>query len=450
LEHAPSATADRLARTIGILRSATSDNPKVLKILFYGQSITSTKWTDQTLAHLRATYPNVRFVGHNRAIGGFSAVTLEPDVARDVAEEAPDLIVFHVYGNHHAYEQIIREFRSLTAAEIIIQDDHVTRPVEPICPEGLRLTVHVPPGCRGALWLRQNSWDDHNSGVILPHLADKYGLALAPRRAAWNAYLQRHGLSPDAMLVDGVHPNETGWRLMAVLFDRWFDHVVATAPAASQALVTDLPPPSPGQPRNYRIDGNRVELIADGPLDGKVMATMDGRAPAAIDGCWQDSRTTSLPWVPDWPAIRRVKTAPGFHAPERWTAVITMVDKAKSQFRFTLSGARTGADGAGQGDEDFTSASGRVRIAAEDWTIAKRAADHPATGAVPDRFVVRWQRSLACHDLPAVPLSPGRIEQRNLLAATLPNGPHDLKLAVSPGAPRLRAVRVYRPPLTDR
>ena len=110
-EPAPPDPGQAIGRSLSIIRSATAEKPQVLKILFYGQSISSPKWTDLAIAALRAKYPNVAFEYRNLALGGWNAVLLEQAVARDVEETYPDLIVFHVYGDHRAYERIIRILR---------------------------------------------------------------------------------------------------------------------------------------------------------------------------------------------------------------------------------------------------------------------------------------------------------------------------------------------------
>jgi len=50
-------------------------------------------------------YPHVAFDGRDLVLGGFDASKL---AARDMQEFYPDLIVFHVHGDHRAYERIIR------------------------------------------------------------------------------------------------------------------------------------------------------------------------------------------------------------------------------------------------------------------------------------------------------------------------------------------------------
>ncbi len=133
---APPDPQQALARSLSIIHAATPEQPRVLKILFYGQSISTPKWTDQAMATLRARYPAVVFDYRNLALGGWDSVLLERAVDRDIDEAQPDLIVFHVYGDHRAYERIIQAFRRRTAADIIVQTDHIVEPIEPLCPRG--------------------------------------------------------------------------------------------------------------------------------------------------------------------------------------------------------------------------------------------------------------------------------------------------------------------------
>src|SRR4051794_35556749 len=65
----PTKPAEALTHTLQIIRSATHAQPCVLKVLFYGQSITNPLWTEPATANLRAKYPNVVFEVRNAAIG---------------------------------------------------------------------------------------------------------------------------------------------------------------------------------------------------------------------------------------------------------------------------------------------------------------------------------------------------------------------------------------------
>jgi hypothetical protein len=174
-------TTARLARSLAIVRESTAAQPQVLRVLFYGQSMTSPHWTDLAEECLRRTYPHTQFVVRNMAIGGISAKQLQRTVERDVTDFYPDLLIFHVYGDHRAYERITRIIRSRTAAEVIVQTDPVKEPVEPLCPEGLHLTLIPPPGCKGVLYYKQRTWEEYMSSVVIPSLASRYALGACLR-----------------------------------------------------------------------------------------------------------------------------------------------------------------------------------------------------------------------------------------------------------------------------
>lgn len=440
---APNST-QALARVRSILLSATAEHPKVLKILFYGQSISTRRWTDQAMVDLRAAYPNVRFDYRNLALGGWSAVTLERAAARDIEESYPDLIVFHVYGDHRAYERIIRMFREKTAAEIVIQTDHVVTPVEPLCDTGLHLRWSPPPGCKGHLWFRQRQWEDYMSGRRLPELATQYGLALEPRRQRWNAYLQAHHMAPNSLIADGPHPNERGWALMAALFTSWFKRVVATSTLSNPdpMQVRHLAPPRPGTVVRYEFDGNRIELLAAGPLNGKMTATVDGRRSAAIDGCWQNSRVSRLPTVPDWPALKQVSVDPAMHQANRWSLRFTGLNPGLTTFAFSDA---NGPQGKGSADAMFTSDDGKIHIEPQDWMLTLA---HEVSGKrMPEGSTFIFDRHFACDDEPAVPLTANSVEQRHVIATGLLNAHHTVRIALAPDAPFVREVRTYRPPM---
>ena len=88
----------KLARTLEIIRTSTPANHKVLKVLFYGQSITRSGWHNAVVAHWHEKYPNTVFVVENRALGGFASQWLVRTTEQDISAFYPDLIIFHVYG----------------------------------------------------------------------------------------------------------------------------------------------------------------------------------------------------------------------------------------------------------------------------------------------------------------------------------------------------------------
>ncbi|MGV8918826.1 MAG: SGNH/GDSL hydrolase family protein [Pseudomonas sp.] len=449
-EPVPPEPDQAIGRSLSIIRSATPETPQVLKILFYGQSISTPKWTDQAIATLRAKYPNVTFDYRNLALGGWDTALLEQAVARDVEEVYPDLIVFHAYGDHRAYERIIRTLRSETAADIIIQTDHVVNPLEPVCDSGFHLQWSPPEGCVGHFWFKQRNWEEFMSRVWEPTLAAKYDLALEPRRQRWNTYLQEHNLQIADLLADSPHPNAKGWTLMANLFTSWVeelgDHYQNSGWNAS-GQVRSFNAPVSGETTHYEFDGNRAELISAGPLDGKVNIKIDGKDPGEVDGCWQISRVTRLTNVPDWPALTNVGVRLSYREADVWTVRVRNLDISQENFDFDIESARTGKEGSGSSKDVFKSLSGNVTIQPRAWNLSYAKATSGRGLAEEQNF--QWERRFVCADEPATALANGSVQQRHVLATGLPNIHHVMELTVPSDTPAILEMRTYRPPLID-
>ena len=118
-------------------------------------------------------------------------------------------------------------FRSLTAADVILQTDHGEVLPDPPCAEGLQLSLQLKPGCAGVLWVHQRFWHDEMSYHKIPAFAKKYGMAVEPQRRWWRDYLLQKHVDPQSMLMnDGLHPNEKGNELIAAFFNVYFDGLV--------------------------------------------------------------------------------------------------------------------------------------------------------------------------------------------------------------------------------
>ena len=69
--------------------------------------------------YLRSTYSNANLIVENRAIGGHSSQLLVKTAEADLYPFQPDLLIFHVYGSHVEYENLIRRVRERTCADIL-------------------------------------------------------------------------------------------------------------------------------------------------------------------------------------------------------------------------------------------------------------------------------------------------------------------------------------------
>ena len=177
----PAALGQGIQRTMGLLANSTPAHRNKVRILFYGQSITEQDWWKRVAADLRRRFPHADLDIRNRAIGGFAAQWLIRPAEHDLYPFYPDLLVFHVYGSNQEYEQIIKNVRTRTTAEVLMQKDHVTA-WPPAAPDEKK---------NKSLW-----WDHMMNHVFLPAIAKKYGCALLDIRTPWLAYLRATPWSP--------------------------------------------------------------------------------------------------------------------------------------------------------------------------------------------------------------------------------------------------------------
>jgi hypothetical protein len=440
----------KLARSLEIIRTSSASDRKVLKVLFYGQSITLSGWHNAVVDHWRQAYPNTVFVVENRALGGFASPALERTTEEDIAAFYPDLIIFHVYGDHHAYERIIRMFRSRTAADIIVQTDYGNTLPEPPCDEGLHLSLHRPPGCAGFIWLHQREWYDGMSYHKIPSFAAKYQLAVEPQRTWWRDYLIRNHVEASSMVLpDHTHPNAQGKALMAALFDRYFDHLVESWNGQTEHNVLSISPAAvatqDGQ-ETIQFDGSRLEMLTSKPIAAWPSVSIDGRSPEQVDGCYFVTRASPTQTVPTWPAVRRVSLA-SEPTSEDWTATINNMTPDQKTFDFSVRGSVTGDDGGGSSAHDFVSKSGKLSIAADDWMFARAfELSHTPTHTP---FDVRWSVDSVCGNHPEViDEGDGAMQYRYVLGAGLTNADHTVKLSLGAAdVTNVTEFRAYKPPL---
>ena len=437
-----SENAKALARTIAMLREGEGVNTQY-RILFYGQSISDKKWTDIASRNMAQNYPNVNFKFSNLAIGGNGASLLKRAVARDIDQFYPDLVVFHDYGGERDYEDIIKIIRSRSSAEIILQTDHLTARPEPLCPVGLNVTFRTPLGCIGTIWLHQRNWDDYMSGAVIPKMAVQFGAAIDPRRAGWNAYLNRHRLEPSQLLQDGVHPNDRGWHLAASLFTEFFNTTVRFTTPSTTSLVI-ITPNNQMKSRQLHFEGNRLEIISSRPLPNPIKATVDGVASEQLPGCWITTRVSSVPWIPEWPALRQVDISDDRLEADEWTVKLDQFNDDLTNFRFRLYSKLHGFDGEGNGSDDFVSTSGLIKIDASDWVLGDAMKSRPV--AIPQTLTLHWSRGNVCGHRPDVDAKISPSEYHYIIATGLENNKHVATVVTAQNSYQtIRAFMSYKP-----
>lgn len=431
-------------RTMRLLATSTPERRHTVRILFYGQSITEQGWTRLVEDDLRRRFPYASLIVENRALGGFASQMLVKTAETDLYPFQPDLLIFHVYGAHDRYEDILRRTRERTTAEILIQTDHVIRPAD--------LTEETDPA---RLPPDGRHWDAFMNHNWLPSLARKYGAELCDQRALWKAYLEQNRLEPRALLRDSVHLNAHGEWLMAECVKAWLRYDPAPGPSPAEAWVRTH---EVGRDLHWsngllrlEFTGNRVEALCKPGTADPAAIRVDGRRPSEFPGSHGFTRALTTPpgrWPVKWPVVAPIGSQARLEV-EDWTLAVRRLDPAnEALLGFTLAGSTTGPDGEGRSDARFVSKSGRVVIETNAWN-ATYALSLGGIKPVPEAFEVTWRVEPRGAD---VFVSPGvtdpAVETAVTLVTGLANTRHVLEIAGTEATP-IAALRVHRPPLNE-
>jgi hypothetical protein len=420
-----------LQRTMTLLATSAPERRNKVRILFYGQSITVQAWWRMVADDLRKRFPNADLEIENRALGGFASQRLVRTAEYDLYPFCPDLLVFHVYGSHTDYEKIIENARKRTAAEILMQSDHLTQwPVE-------------VKGSNPWQW----PWDENMNRNLLPAIAKKYSVPFVPIRAWWLEYLKANHLEPKSLLSDGVHLNAHGEFLMGRLVSRYLKYRPEIPKDSWQDLAREYVLGKDVDWKDGKLaldfEGNRVDVLADQGPGGSAQVQIDGKKPSDFPELYYHARPSGTAGV-GWPAIQRISWEKPLVL-ETWTATCRGFNEKQDQFEFAVEGSKTGPDGSGKGNLRFVSNSGRVVIEPKDWVFeyCKQVSKKPT----PDGFKVTWQVKPLFVDTCEPPkVEDAAKEYPVTLASGLKNEKHTLILTATQGGKSpVKAIRVYQP-----
>lgn len=437
--HDTSKWGKNIQRTMELLETSTPEKRNKVKILFYGQSIIGGQWHVYVERALRKRFPYADLEVENLALGGYPSQLLVKTVETDVLMSRPDLVVFHVYGDHIRYEEIIHTIRQRTAAEIMIMTDHWMR----------------RDWNDGQLHL--SSWDGFFDRY-LPLVAKKYACELVDVRWPWKTVLDKNNWMPDELLSDGSHLNDKGKRLMAQLALRQMLYRPELKNSCCKGLVKTLSIETSeipgdikwiGNSLEFEFDGSRVDLLSQHAGGASCTVTVDGQPVSSIPTLTYHTRTTSIARPYEWPEIQKI----GFQKitePQTWTLTIVSVDDVDQRaISFELEGSKTGPDGRGTNIEDFVSDSGKVTINADDWSL-KRKGKAFSDGVIRPGMKIRWKTLRLGEDL-YFPV--GQLENDRVVSQVLVNGlrntTHTIRLVADGIPPPITGIRIYRPILVD-
>jgi hypothetical protein len=435
----PSGYGKNIQRTMRLLATSTAEHRHPVRILFYGQSITEQKWSDFVSQDLRKRFPHADLTIENRSLAGFSSQLLVKCAVTDLESFRPDLVIFHVYGAHDKYEDIIRRMRERTSAEILMQTDHVTKPED--------LTEETDPA---KVPIQSGKWDAFMNHNWLPSIARKYGAELCDQRSLWKAYLTMHRLEPKALLRDAVHLNAHGEWLMGECVKAYLRYDPKLGVSAAESWITTFHVGKDvawtGDTLRLEFSGTTIEALSVG--GGPSMPTkirIDGRRPSEFPALYRFTRAVTKPegkWPVKWPIIAPI----GSQQPlllEDWSLAVTKDAAVQKRYTFKLIGSQTGPDGEGASDVRFVSSSGRVVFEPSDWNV-EYALSLAGITPPPERFEVKWkvEPSFVDEFVPASVVGPG-LQTVTVLAHGLTNTKHTIELT---GRNSIVALRVHQPP----
>ena len=432
----PATLGLNIQRTMTLLASSTPTHRNTVRILFYGQSITEQNWWKDVAEDLKHRFPNANLLIENRALGGYGSQMLVKTAESDLYPFYPDLMIFHVYGAHDNYEDIIRRTRERTTSEVLIQTDHVTRDED--------LTEETDPAK-----LRPDGkiWNSFMNYLHLPTVAKKYNCGIVDQRNLWKQYLRDNHVHAAALLQDGVHQNAYGNYLMselvkAYLVPRKDAHIDPMNCETVKTFTVGKDVRWKNGKLTLPFDGNRVDLIAKTGSAATAEVRIDGKKPSQTPQLYGFTRALSTPGG-KWPVILKVDSEKQLQL-EDWTMEVTKDPADPKQFTFMLTGSKTGPDGSGRSDQKFVSKSGRVVIEPADWNV-EYALALPGIKPVPDKFTVHWSVVPHYEDIFTAPANPDKTTEAAVtIAQGLTNGKHTLEISGS-GVMPLAAIRIYRP-----
>ena len=416
-----------ISRTMTALAASTAQERKPVRVLFYGQSITAQGWSHEIAKRLKEKYLYADFNYENRAIGGFGAERLVKTAKQDLYPFYPDLVIFHVYGGQTGeWEEIIRQIRANTTAEILVATHHLSH--------------------QGNKWVEG---EHDKESAMIRGIAAKYDCELVEVREEWKRHLADDKLQIKDMLADDIHLNDRGSALMADLVGRHLQYNPAFAnPHADWIRRIPVVPAADGS-ITVEFTGNRVEIVAGEPLEkmGTARLLLDGQPPSANPKAYACTRPSVAPGV-WWPAIYTIGSEAPLPQAEDWTLTVTEVP-AEGPFRFTLAGSKTGPDGAGSSGERFVSNSKRTVIEPGNYGIDS--AEKYTKSKCPVGFEIKWKVEPMCIDTYAPPKNfDASRENATPVTQLVENGRHTLKIIPNGDGPvPVKAIIAYEPPTRE-
>ena len=288
-------TAIHIQRTMKALEESTAEKPATVRVLFYGQSIVAQGWTKVLMDMLKKKYPTVNFVWTNKAIGGFTSPALTRTAWSDLFPYYPDLLFFHVYGPIDKYEEIVKNTRAMTSAEIVLWSSHLSKGQDP----------------KKMLAERDQRTKD------IKAVAERNKCMFVDLNRKWSEMLVANDWAATNLLADGIHMNgkTDAFKYYAGFIGEELCRIPGTSgePDVS-GTITEVPAKKgkdvkvgKGGSIKLRFTGNRVVAVSSGanfnPAKGaqqpEAELFLDGKPVASYKEMWYCTRPSTLvSWMP--------------------------------------------------------------------------------------------------------------------------------------------------------
>lgn len=388
-----------------------------LRVLFYGQSITSQAWRKIVEEDIKKKFPKALVEFKTLSIGGFQSHKLCRTAYHDLYPYYPDLLIFHVYGNSKDFEQIIRKTRRLTSSEIILWTNHVARDAS-----------------------RYKS-DERGSEKII-EIAKKYDCMLIDVRTKWKKYLDETGKQAEELLQDTVHLNDDGVELLGKIISadiKRSSEFGENEVYDEQIKILSLDSPMVKISNNGTIrlncKANRVVAVSVAKSNNSSSILLNGRKPSEYPDQWAVSRPSKGPEI--WmPAIKQISFEHILEA-EEWT--LSCLEKSSldgEKIYFKIKGSKTGDDGEGVSTEDFVSKSKRVKIKASDWHMAFPIKYRDIK--LPEKFKIKW----TTYPLSKDEFIPGEKDTETVLIQSTRN--RKISLTIKPRDKKSTGIKYFK------
>jgi hypothetical protein len=425
---------------MNLLKTSTPDKRNTVRILVYGQSLSAQDWWLEVKQSLENQFPHANLIMDNKSIGGFASQFLVKTVRRDILDFYPDLVIFHVFGSDHFYEQVLIQMRSLTSTEIVIWNDPQNKS-EP------------------------NEWHEEMSYEIIPEFAVKYKCMLIDLRTPINQLVKENDLVyADEFTRDGLHFNERGCTMLAnqIIPHLVYDNKYEADPEDLLKIY------EVGRDINWSdgelvlpFEGNRIDVVTEhDPKSGiSYSVFIDGKKPSEFPEAYNHTRPNDngeRGWIWSVAApVRIQRKAPWIN--ESFTLTFDSIDYNSRYFTFHVEGSECGDEGKGNYRKNFLSNSGRVFIPANDVLDSIPGDWHVFRSFDITKFKIEkgykttWKTYLmgSDHFMPkqAEDLTS---ENATILFKGISNGKHILKL-VSDGnlVPEITMIKVYKPLISE-